>query len=96
MNRRSGSMVTTERLASPHRRSLRQERVRVPLLIYALISGAVSVMTGAAVSLAASGSGRLVLWSAVTGALAVTSGAVYESRLLRYWYSALGRWMRQN
>jgi hypothetical protein len=58
---------------------------RTPLLAlaYFLLAGIVSLTIGAAVSLTTSGTGRLALWSAVTGILAVAAGLAYDSRLVR-------------
>jgi hypothetical protein len=52
-------------------------------IAYFLITGIVSLMVGAGVSLAASGTGRLVLWSGATATTAVAAGIAYESRLFR-------------
>jgi hypothetical protein len=56
-----------------------------PLLAvaYFLLAGIVSLTIGAAVSLAASGTGRLALWAGVTGAIAIAAGIAYDSRLVR-------------
>lgn len=55
----------------------------VSTIVYFLMSGIVSLMVGAAVSLAASGTGRLALWSGATAITAVAAGIAYESRLFR-------------
>jgi len=61
----------------------RPRRSLISTIVYFLISGIVSLMVGAAVSLAASGPGRLALWSGVTATTAVAAGIAYESRLFR-------------
>jgi hypothetical protein len=58
-------------------------RSPVPAIAYFLISGIVSLMVGAAVSLTASGTERLALWSGATATTAVAAGIAYESRLFR-------------
>jgi hypothetical protein len=65
-----------ERLAQPKRKP-------ASAIAYFLIAGIVSLMVGAGVSLAASGTGRLVLWSGATATAAVAAGIAYESRLFR-------------
>jgi hypothetical protein len=52
-------------------------------MAYFLISGIMSLAVGAAVSLAASGTGRLALWSGATATTAVAAGIAYESRRVR-------------
>lgn len=49
------------------------------------------MMAGAAVSLAASGSERLAVWSGVTVITAIAAGIAYESRLVKAWYSEFHR-----
>jgi hypothetical protein len=61
----------------------RPRRSPVPAIAYFLISGIVSLAVGAAVSLAASGTARLALWSGVTATTAVAAGIAHESRWLR-------------
>jgi len=95
MDHVSRSIVAAEH-PLPSRRPAERERARIAVLIYSLAAGAISVMAGAAASLAASGSGRIVLWSAATCACGIAAGIAYESRLLRFCYSALGRRIRQH
>lgn len=55
---------------------------RQGMVIYSLASGAVSLVAGAAVSLVASGTGRVVVWCAVSGGASVVAGLIYEPGLL--------------
>lgn len=57
----------------------RLRRAPIVSIAYFLISGTVSLMIGAAVSLLASGTERLVLWSVTTSVVAVSAGYAYES-----------------
>lgn len=60
-----------------------RKRRSASAIAYFLTAGIVSLMVGAGVSLAASGTGRLVLWSGATATTAVAAGIAYESRLFR-------------
>jgi hypothetical protein len=73
---------SNEMYAGPGRPTQRK-RAPISATVYFLIAGIVSLMVGAGVSLAASGTGRLVLWSGATATTAVAAGIAYESRLLR-------------
>lgn len=83
MKRKPDFVVAWDRRNAGVGSPVRRRRAPIFCIVYFLISGAVSLMVGAAVSLAASGTGRLVLWSVTTGAVAVSAGIAYESRLFR-------------
>jgi hypothetical protein len=92
----SRSVVAAERPLPGDHDPSKDKRAQFPLLIYSVACGAISVMIGAVLSFAASGSGRLLLWSAVTSACGIVAGIAYKSRLITFWYSAFARWMRHH
>ena len=73
----------------------RSERSWLERTVYCVISGAFAVVTGAIVSLAATGSARITLWSAVTAATALAAGMAHESRLISLCRFSCGRWLRR-
>jgi hypothetical protein len=83
VKRKPDLAITSNRQGTGVESPVRRRRTPAWSIAYFLISGTVSVMVGAAVSLAASGMGRLVLWSVATGVVAVSAGIAYESRLFR-------------
>jgi hypothetical protein len=91
----SRSVVAAVRPLSGDHGPSKDKRAHFPLLVYSVTCGAISVMIGAILSFVASGSGRLLLWSAATGACGIAAGIAYKSRLITFWYSAFARWMRR-
>jgi hypothetical protein len=78
-----GFLVASGPHPSSHEGPVQGQRTPLLALVYFLLAGIVSLTIGAAVSLTTSGTGRLVLWSGVTGILAVVAGFAYDSRLVR-------------
>jgi hypothetical protein len=64
-------------------------RTPYQVIAYCLLSGIVALAAGAAVSLTISGMGRIALWAAVTGVVAVAAGIAYDSRLVKGWFPML-------
>lgn len=83
MERAQGFVVTSDPENPGCEDSVRGRWALLPAIAYFLLSGITSLTIGAAISLAASGTGRLVLWSGVTGVIAILTGIAYESRLVR-------------
>lgn len=83
VGRGRGFLVASGPHPSSHEGSVRGRRTPLLALAYFLLAGIVSLTIGAAVSLTTSGTGRLALWSGVTGITAVLTGIAYESRLVR-------------
>jgi hypothetical protein len=85
--------VTSDQMYIGPGRPAQRKRTPISAIAYFLMAGIVSLMVGAGVSLAASGTGRLVLWSGATATTAVAAGIAYESRLLRIGVQVFSRSM---
>lgn len=73
----------------------RPEHDFLTLTAYAVLSGFVAVVVGAAISLAAPAQQRIPWWAVVTGVVAVTAGILHESRVFRISRLACRRWLRR-
>jgi hypothetical protein len=83
VERGRGFLVTSDSQPSSHDGPVRRRSTPLLALAYFLLAGIVSLTIGAAVSLTASGTGRLALWSGVTGIIAGAAGLAYDSRVVR-------------
>jgi protein-S-isoprenylcysteine O-methyltransferase Ste14 len=73
----------------------RPEHDTVILAAYAILSGFVAVVVGAAISLAVPAQQRIPWWTVATGVVAITAGIAHESKAFRTSRLVCRRWLHR-
>lgn len=73
----------------------RLEHQPLTLPTYAILSGCVAVVVGAAISLAVPAQQRIPWWAVATGVVAVAAGIGHESQAFRTSCLVFRRWLRR-